>query len=170
MSQLNAPLEKFAHFACCPRIPHPSLKCEDFTPSFLPWDCANGACPECGLDTLDITSCPILNDHPNLINCNEWHLAPRPGSTTQIELGSFKHPLEVIVQKLHFALPEAIKHQALLKWKSHCFKLDCALSDPSTSLLVATDFGASLDLHAIEKDNCATDNHAAVCIAHVLKD
>ena len=114
LSQLNAPLEKFTCFACCPRIPHPSLKCEYFTPSFLPWDCANGVCPDCGPDMLDLTSCPILNDHPNLINCNEWHLAPQSGSTAQLELGSFKYLLDIIMQKLRSALSESIKHQVLL--------------------------------------------------------
>ena len=170
LEQLNIPLEKFIYFACCQRVPHPSLKCEDYTPSFIQWDCANGICSKCGPNSLDLSSCPVLNDHPNLIKCNEWHLAPRPGSTTQLELGSFEYPLHIIIDKLHAALSDAIYHQANLRWKSHAFELDCTLSDPTTTLLVATDFGASLDLQAIEKDNCATDNHAAVCIMYVLKD
>ena len=146
LSHLNTPLEKFIYFSCCPRMPHPNLKCEDFIPTFLDWKCANGCCDDCGPDTLGLFDCPILNQQTRIMPCNEWHLAPRPGSTTQLDLGSFKHTIPIILQKLHSALGEAIKHQANLRWKAHCFRLDCTLSNPTTTLLVATDFGASLDL------------------------
>ena len=78
---------------------------------------------------------------------------PQPGSTTQLELGSFKHAIAIVIEKIQSALTKAIQHQANLRWKHHCLKLDTIHSNPSTTLIVTTDFGATLDLAAVEKDN-----------------
>ena len=44
------------------------------------------------------------------------------------------------------------------------------MSDPSTTIVFCTDFGATLDLHAKETDNCSQNHHAAVCILYVIYD
>ena len=72
--------------------------------------------------------------------------------------------------KLYSALSKAIKYEVLLYWKAHYFKIDFSLLDPSTTFLVGTKFGTSLDLQVIEKDTCATNNHTAVYTIRMLKD
>ena len=48
-------------------------------------------------------------------------------------------------------------------------KLGTAHSNPSTTLLVAADFGPTLDLDAVEKVNCSTNNHAAACATRAIR-
>ena len=45
--------------------------------------------------------------------------------------------------------------------------MDVNLSNPTTTMVFSSDFGAALDLIAKETDNCSQNNRAAVCIAHV---
>jgi len=47
-------------------------------------------------------------------------------------------------------------------------KIDLTNSHPDIHRIIYTDFGATLDLSAIEKDNCSVNNHAAVCILFVV--
>ena len=44
------------------------------------------------------------------------------------------------------------------------------MSNPDVSCVICTNFGATLDLHACEKDNSSVDNHAVICIFFVLSD
>ena len=37
-------------------------------------------------------------------------------------------------------------------------------------MVIATDFGATLDSRTMEKDNCSVNNHAAFCVMHSLHD
>ena len=60
-------------------MPDPTLAINDFIPRLLPWDFSCGKCSECGPTTLDLQSCPILNNYSRKINCNEWHNSSRPG-------------------------------------------------------------------------------------------
>lgn len=169
-SCLNASIEKFTHFSTCPKVPHPSLVCEDCMPSFIPWDCANSKCQSCGPDRLELLSCPIFNNESSPIPTNEWHLAPQPGDKTQLELDSFKCALPAVIAKPHSSLSKAINHQAHLRWKLHCLKLDSEQSNPNNTLVFCADFGATLDLSAAETDNCSVANHAAVCAFYFLHD
>ena len=52
--------------------------------------------------------------------------------------------------------------------ETHYLNRDANLSNPATIMVLAADFGATLDLMAIEMDNCSQNNHAAVCIVYVL--
>eukprot|EP00593_Proboscia_inermis_P009033 CAMPEP_0171322350 /NCGR_PEP_ID=MMETSP0816-20121228/114902_1 /TAXON_ID=420281 /ORGANISM="Proboscia inermis, Strain CCAP1064/1" /LENGTH=60 /DNA_ID=CAMNT_0011820801 /DNA_START=1216 /DNA_END=1401 /DNA_ORIENTATION=+ len=42
------------------------------------------------------------------------------------------------------------------------------MSDAETTRVICTDFGATLDLSAAEKDNCSVDNHAVIDIFFVV--
>ena len=44
------------------------------------------------------------------------------------------------------------------------------MSDADKHRVICTDFGATLDLCASEKDNCSVDNHAVLCIFFVLSN
>ena len=44
------------------------------------------------------------------------------------------------------------------------------MHDPNTTRTIMTDFGATLDLYAAEKDNSSVNNHAVVCIFFVLSN
>lgn len=72
--------------------------------------------------------------------------------------------------KFNDYLPTAILHQAHLKWKNQCLKIDSNESNPETTILICTDFGASFDLQVNKKDNCATNHHAVVCSFYCLRN
>jgi hypothetical protein len=48
--------------------------------------------------------------------------------------------------------------------------IDLIMSDPNIHRVICTDFGATLDLMAAEKDNCSINNHAVICICLVSYD
>ena len=50
------------------------------------------------------------------------------------------------------------------QWRNLIRKVDHTMSDPNLRCVICTDFGASLDLSATEKDNSSVDNHAVLCI------
>ena len=76
-------------------------------------------------------------------------------------MGSLEYSAKIIIEKIRDHLPAAILHQSQLRWKSHAFELDYDIS-PNSNMVISTDFGASLDLQAKEKDDYAAFNHAAV--------
>ena len=47
-------------------------------------------------------------------------------------------------------------------------QIDLTMSDKDTTRVICTDFGATLDLGAAEKDNCSVDNHSVICIFCVV--
>ena len=44
------------------------------------------------------------------------------------------------------------------------------MSNPDKHCIICTDFGATLDLTAAEKDNCSVDNHSVLAIYFVLSN
>ena len=44
------------------------------------------------------------------------------------------------------------------------------MSDAETTHVICSDFGATLDLGADEKDNCSIDNHAVINIFFVISN
>ena len=46
--------------------------------------------------------------------------------------------------------------------------IDLTMSDPNKHRVICTNFGATLDLGAVEKGNCYVDNHAVMCIFFVV--
>ena len=49
-------------------------------------------------------------------------------------------------------------------------RLDLMMSDPDRHGVTRNDFGATLDLGAVEKGNRSVDNHAVMCIFFVVSD
>jgi len=59
-------------------------------------------------------------------------------------------------------------HVGHKKWKNHVKKLDMIMPNSNTTQVIFTDFGATLDLKAIETNNSSVDNHTVICIFFVL--
>ena len=68
------------------------------------------------------------------------------------------------MKKLQSQLEICKLHQAEYRWHNHMRQLDLTMREPNTTQIICTDFGATLDLGAVEKDNCSVDNHAIICI------
>ena len=47
-------------------------------------------------------------------------------------------------------------------------KLNCAMPDPNTAMIIATGFRDTLDLGAEKLDNYSINNHTVVCVVLVL--
>jgi hypothetical protein len=176
---LGGRVDELVEAVCCPKEAHPKLVCgvgsSAYTPSFIKWECAFGTCINCGIETkMRFSECNILKNCDSEVNVMEWVLAPRQGvdkkgrQNTQLELGMRKQKVSEVVSKFKHQLVQTIKHMCEHKWKSHCLKLDMTMSNPLTSRVFCTDFGATLDLSAIEKDNSSVNSHAVVCIFFVL--
>jgi hypothetical protein len=69
--------------------------------------------------------------------------------------------------KLMDALEVCRLHQAKYEWKNLVRKIDIIMSDPGTTRIYCTDFGATLDLMSSEKDNSSVNNHTVICIVMV---
>jgi hypothetical protein len=123
-----------------------------------------------------MTTCTILSECKHVIDVVEWVHAPRQGKksngqqNTQLELGTSKLKVEDVVVKLMQQLNICRIHQAKYEWSNVIRKIDMTLSHPDRHRIICTDFGATLDLGAIEKDNCSVNNHAVVCIFFVAYD
>ena len=56
---------------------------------------------------------------------------------------------------------------AQYEWINTMRKIDTLMSDRNLHRVIMTDFGATLDLSAAEKDNSSVNNHAVNCILFV---
>lgn len=61
-------------------------------------------------------------------------------------------------------------HQVQYEWYNVIRKIDLTLSHPDKHHIFRTDFGAMLDLAAIEKYNYSVNNHAVIYILFVAYD
>lgn len=69
-----------------------------------------------------------------------------------------------VVQRLKDALEVCRVHQAQYEWRETIRKVGQQMSDQNLHRVMCTDFGATLDLSAAEKDNSSVNNHAVICI------
>ena len=69
--------------------------------------------------------------------------------------------------KMHEHLPLAIFNQENARWKTHCLNRDFNLSKPATTMVLAADFGATLDLTAKVIGNCGQNDNAAIFVTCV---
>ena len=115
--------------------------------------------------------------HANLHHPKQHHqhdtiqrMAPRSKiwRKPQLGFGSFKQNLPALLVKFQEQLKTTILHHAHLRWKSHVLKLDLTESNPSSTLAMCTDFGATLDLFEKEKDNFSVNNHDVACVARIV--
>ena len=141
------------------------------TPHLLNWKCINSTCSACGIEKkMMVSSCPILNNCHDNIPLLEWNYAPRQGlnkrgrPNTQLELSNVTLPVVEVIKKLIVSLAINRKHQAQYEWRDLMRKIDLTMSNPHTTRVICTDFGATLDLGASEKDNSSVNNHAVIAI------
>jgi len=117
-----------------------------------------------------MTTCKVLYQCEHVIDVIEWAQAPRAGKkkngeqNTQLELGTSKMSFSDTVKKLLTQLGVCRFHQFHYEWRNIIRKVDHSMSHPDVHRVFCTDFGATLDLCAIEKDNFSVDNHCVVCI------
>ena len=109
------------------------------------------------------------------VNVLEWVLAVRQGyksgkQNTQLEVQNRQCKVEDVLDKLVASLDVCRKHQTQYEWKNWMRRLDMEMSSADTHRVICTDFGATLDLSAAEKDNCSVDNHAVLAIYFVLSN
>ena len=89
---------------------------------------------------------------------------------TQLELSRTKLTVGQVMVKLQEQLIKCRLHVGRYKWSNYNRQLDYIMHDPNTTRTIMTDFGATLDLCAAEKDNSSVNNHAVVCIFFVLSN
>ena len=73
-------------------------------------------------------------------------------------------PVNEVILRMKESLEVNRKHQALYEWKDLMRKIDLIMSHPDMARVFCTDFGATLDLGAGEKDNSLVNNHAVIGI------
>ena len=64
----------------------------------------------------------------------------------------------------------ARKHHAFGRWAKVQHKIDLLMSNPLATRVISTDFGATLNLEALELENCSVANHCVVNIFIVHYD
>ena len=89
---------------------------------------------------------------------------------TQLEVQNRRYKVNEVIKKLEDSLQICRKHQAAYEWKTWMRQIDMQMSNPDKHRIICTDFGATLDLAAAEKDNCSVDNHAVLAIYFVLSN
>ena len=174
---MSSRVEDIVELSCCKRTAHPHLKygigSGARVPNLLKWDCVNNVCVACGVDTkLQLKTCEILSNSELIINVLEWINASRQGmkkgkQNTQLELGLQKVAVKDVVDRLRDALVVCRLHMSQYEWRNTMRKIDTIMSDRNLHRVIMTDFGATLDLSAAEKDNSSVDNHAVICIFFV---
>lgn len=138
------------------------------TPEFVKRECNEGKFSAC-TKKLIIDECSVLNNCAETIKALEWINAPRQGikagrQNTQLELGISMLPVNEVMRTLQVQLETCKLHQAEYMWHNRTRQIDLTMSDRDTTRVICTDFGATLDLGAAEKDNYSVDNHSVICI------
>ena len=171
--------------SCCSRVLKPKLQCSVGygkatirTPSFIPFACVTSSkkkvagkvttkpnCDKCGIEKLlkIVEKCPLFNDDVKLIDVMVWEKVEIHGST-QDELRPQRMTMQGLVKHLKKTLGVARFHVMDYEWKDHGRKLDCKLSNPKNTILFGTDFSATANLQASERDNSAMDSHAIIAV------
>ena len=60
-----------------------------------------------------------------------------------------------------------IQHVGEYRWRNLINFFDITMSNPVTTRVIYTNFGAISDLSVAEKDNLSVDNNAVICIFRV---
>ena len=104
------------------------------------------------------------------IDMLEWVHAGRQGTkngkqNTQLELGSNRYKVFEVLHKIMKQLRDRNRErQAQYEWKGWTRNIDMLMSHPDKHFVIYTNFDATLDCFAKEKDNSSVDNHAVLCI------
>jgi hypothetical protein len=133
-------------------------------------------CADCGVEkNMMLSTCDILAADTNEVSVMEWVLAEQQGvnkntgkQNTQLELGLSTLSVANVVKKMVTQLDICRIHQYEYEWRNQMRNRDLIMSHPDLHRVLFTDFGATLDLCAAEKDNSSVNNHAVICIFFVI--
>ena len=89
---------------------------------------------------------------------------------TQLELSRSRLPLNTVLAKICNQLVLCRLYLGQKLWKSYIKQLDICISNPATTRLFFTDFGATINLSATEIDNSSVDSHAESKRVLYIKD
>ena len=154
---------------CCRVEEHSDLQfCQTVSaPKLIPYRCTHGTCQDCGIHKrLTILQHPTLKDNPMLVQVHEWDEGTRQGTkrgrpATQRELTQRVRRLSDILISFRQAINTCIPHYQDILWIRQVMKNDIRTL-PDNTLLVFTDFSATLVLRALEAKNSSVDAHAVL--------
>jgi hypothetical protein len=153
---------------CCPREEQVMLKVSDTTPlpRLFKFSCCNGTCSGCGLEKRfgAILNHPIIATSDLPINVQLWEAAQRQGEkngiqNTQLELTSKEMSLRSVVELFKQEFSKCSPHIFKVEWMNTMRSIDISTVGPN-SIIIMTDFAATLALKACETVNSSVDSHA----------
>jgi hypothetical protein len=170
---------KLIEYTCCGAVYIPQFKTEQdtSTPRLIPRNCTKPekVCEYCGVDKkfAGVKDCPVWKSSGIIVKTREYQQMERSGTNsndtqrTVLELVPVKYTLSKAVTKLLDKLRDARVHLSDTMWANRRINN----GQNSVSILrvgVNLDYAASMDLHAIYKQNCHENAHVAnlVMIAH----
>ena len=86
------------------------------------------------------------------------------GENTQLKLSLTQIPVNLVMTIMIDQRVKCRCHVGEMRWINCNRKVDLTMSDVNTNRVICTDFGATLNLSASEKDNSGIYNHTAICI------
>eukprot|EP00956_Cyclotella_meneghiniana_P028855 scaffold68305_cov22-Cyclotella_meneghiniana.AAC.1 len=161
---------------CCVKEERPDIHIDKDKPcpKFIPFRCTHGGpnggkCQNCGIEK----KLNILNSLRDLSTDNDedkvevkvWKDMPRQGTNskgeqnTQRELADERWTIERLVDEFKMMLEVCVKHCQEIRWIRHIQQTDFTRLPPNT-LLIFTDFAASMALRAAEAKNSSVNAHA----------
>jgi hypothetical protein len=131
--------------------------------------CTHGQCQLCGVDKLRWRECPIYQASEIPVKALVWEEAERQGTdkegsqNTQLELTEKVLPFYEVVRLLNDNLERCRRHYGHKEWIRIAKTIDTGWIDRD-SLLIFTDFSASMVLRAKAALNSSVDGHAVLAI------
>jgi hypothetical protein len=131
--------------------------------------CTHEQCQLCGVDKLRWRECPIYQASEIPVKALVWEEAERQGTdkegsqNTQLELTEKVLPFYEVVRLLNDNLERCRRHYGHKEWIRIAKTIDTGWIDRD-SLLIFTDFSASMVLRAKAALNSSVDGHAVLAI------
>jgi hypothetical protein len=154
---------------CCPRREQTEFKINDNhpAPKLLPVNCGIGKCNWCGFERRfgTIITHEILTRSEILLKVCVWDNAERQGMSkskkqnTQLELTEKEMAISETVILFKQKIRTCLNHVFKIEWMNAVRAFDIH-NVGQNSIVVMTDFAATLDLKATETVNCSVDAHA----------
>jgi hypothetical protein len=161
---------------CCEKEERPDIHIDKDkpVPRFIPFLCTHGGangskCSCCGIKKKLSILEPLRNlsaeSEEDKVDVKVWKNMPRQGfnskgeQNTQRELSSERWTIEKLVNEFERMLEICITHCQEIRWIRHIQQTDFSRL-PKNTILIFTDFAASMALRAAETKNSSADAHA----------